>query len=453
MLLVADAALAGVTLPEEARPRTGVFIGLDLDLNTTNYHFRWWVLKHADEWAERLGLHPSSPEFAAWKRSLLDVAHPALNANRVMGALGSIAASRIARAFHLGGPSFTISDGESSDLHALAAAAGALRRGELDAALVGAVDLAGDVRTAGRSDGEAVGEGAAAVVLKRLDDAVRDGDSIYAVIRDDDPAAVELLPDAARDVGCAGAAAGMAALVKAILCLHRQILPPTDGRPARYWLRDRIDGPRRAAVRCPDGDGGCVQVVLEEWEPAASEDRPDRRQPLGPRDEALFVVEGGDAAAITRGLARLGACLSGADRGIEADARAWFHDHPGSSNDPFVVAFVAHDRAELRAQIDRRGAASRTGRPHRRHSATASSSRRGRWAGRAKSPSSIPDRAMIFPAWAATWPCNGPKCRGDRTPRTSACAVSSYRRSSGMMRRRCPPTRAKRSSPRWRSAA
>ena len=124
MLLAADAALSDVTSPEEARPRTGVFIGLDLDLNTTNYHFRWWVLKHADEWAERLGLHPSSPEFATWKRALLDAAHPALNANRVMGALGSIAASRIARAFHLGGPSFTVSDGESSGLHALAAAAG-----------------------------------------------------------------------------------------------------------------------------------------------------------------------------------------------------------------------------------------------------------------------------------------------------------------------------------------
>ena len=63
-----------------------------------------------------------------------------------MGALGSIAASRIARAFHLGGPSFTVSGEETSGLHALAAAVRALQRGELDAALAGAVDLAGDVR-------------------------------------------------------------------------------------------------------------------------------------------------------------------------------------------------------------------------------------------------------------------------------------------------------------------
>ncbi len=122
MLLAADAALAGVTLPEEMRSRTGAFIGLDLDLNTTNYHFRWWVLKHAVEWAERLGLRPSSPEHAEWKQALLDAAGPALNANRVMGALGSIAASRIARAFHLGGPGFTVSSGEISGLHALTVA-------------------------------------------------------------------------------------------------------------------------------------------------------------------------------------------------------------------------------------------------------------------------------------------------------------------------------------------
>ena len=69
MLQAADAALAGVKLSDEARPRTGVFIGLNLDLNTTNYHFRWWVLKHA-----RSGRRwtAASPEDMAWQRSLLD---------------------------------------------------------------------------------------------------------------------------------------------------------------------------------------------------------------------------------------------------------------------------------------------------------------------------------------------------------------------------------------------
>jgi acyl transferase domain-containing protein/3-hydroxymyristoyl/3-hydroxydecanoyl-(acyl carrier protein) dehydratase len=286
MLQVAAEALDTAGLSEEDRPHTGVFIGLGLDLNTTNFHFRW-------------SLEPA----------LRDAAGPPLTASRTMGSLGSIVASRIAREFHLGGPSFTISGEESSGLHALAAAVRALRQGEIDRAVVGAVDLAGDVRAVlashqhrpfsagGRArpfdadaDGTLPGEGAAAVVLKRLDDAVRDGDTIHAVIRgigvaggdsvdaaapdpaayrtalqrayDDagiDPASVgyveahgsghpaedgaeaqaladffgahagphpPALGSVKADVGHTGAAAGLASLVKTCLCLDQQMLPP-----------------------------------------------------------------------------------------------------------------------------------------------------------------------------------------------------------------------------------
>ena len=172
MLQLAARALDAVTLPDTARERTGVFIGLGLDLNTTNFHFRW-----------------SMPTRA--RQALREAAGPALNANRTMGALGSIAASRIAREFHFGGPSFTLAAEENSGIRALEIAVRALQRGELDHALVGAVDLAGDVRAVLATDahrpysasGSLVGEGAAAFVLKRLEDAVRDGDTIHAVIK------------------------------------------------------------------------------------------------------------------------------------------------------------------------------------------------------------------------------------------------------------------------------
>src|SRR5438477_3645216 len=108
-----------------------------------------------------------------------------------MGDLGSIAASRIAREFHFGGPCFTIAAEECSGVRALETAVRALQRGELDHALVGAVDLAGDVRAVLATDrqrpysgsGRVVGEGAVAFVLKRRDDALRDGDTIHAVIK------------------------------------------------------------------------------------------------------------------------------------------------------------------------------------------------------------------------------------------------------------------------------
>jgi acyl transferase domain-containing protein len=271
-----------------------------------------------------------------------------------MGALGSIAASRIARAFHLGGSSFTLSSEETSGLNAVAAAVRALQRGELDAALAGAVDLAGDVRALliTHAENRIVGEGAAAVMLKRLDDAVRDGDTIYAVIKEIGATGGGASEDASVEIGHCGAAAGMASFLKACVCLHQQILPPTANRAAPYWLRDRIDGPRRATVESSSLDCGRVHLVLEEWEAGACEDRPDRRQPLGARDEGLFVVNGHNAAALTHGLDRLRAQLDTPDRGIEADARAWFHAHSPAPDEALAVAFVAHDRAELRAQID-----------------------------------------------------------------------------------------------------
>src|SRR5262249_15594560 len=80
-------------------------------------------------------------------------------------------------------------------------AAAALRSGEVDAALAGGVDVlldelpylilsaAGALSPDGlcrtfdeRANGFVPGEGAGAVLLKRLDDALRDGDPIYAVI-------------------------------------------------------------------------------------------------------------------------------------------------------------------------------------------------------------------------------------------------------------------------------
>ena len=150
----------------------------------------------------KLDLQLSETELEEWVEGLREAAGPALSANRVMGALGSVAASRIARELRMGGSSYAVSSEENSGMHALEAAVRSLQRGDLDAALAGAVDLAGDVRAVlGRhalrpysasdrarpfdqeGDGALVGEGATALVLKRLEDALRDGDRVYAVIR------------------------------------------------------------------------------------------------------------------------------------------------------------------------------------------------------------------------------------------------------------------------------
>ena len=182
--------------------RTGVIIGMGLDLNTTNFHHRWALVGLARHWATTLDLQLDHRQFDEWVAALREESGPALTPGRVLGALGNIIASRIAREFAFGGASFAISAEEASGIRALDVGLSALRRHEMDTVVVGAVDLPGDLRAmlatdAVRpystrdevrpfdvaADGTVVGEGAVTLVLKRLADATAAGDRIYAVIR------------------------------------------------------------------------------------------------------------------------------------------------------------------------------------------------------------------------------------------------------------------------------
>ena len=202
MLQSAAAAMEDAGMDRSDNLAVGVFIGIALDLNSTNFSLRWPLAGQAGQWAKELGRDLSAEELNVWTGQLRDATGPALSANRTMGALGSVVASRIAREFRIGGPSFTISSEENSGVRSLETALRQLQAGELDRALVGSVDLAGDLRAAlghhalrpfspsgsalpfdQAADGSIIGEGTTSLVLKRLADAERDGDRIYAVIR------------------------------------------------------------------------------------------------------------------------------------------------------------------------------------------------------------------------------------------------------------------------------
>jgi 3-oxoacyl-(acyl-carrier-protein) synthase/3-hydroxymyristoyl/3-hydroxydecanoyl-(acyl carrier protein) dehydratase len=192
MLKTAAGAMADAGLPlNEERPSMAAVIGIDFDFEATNFHLRWYLEQVFPAWVR--SRFPHLPEEAAsqWLSRLKDACSPPLTANRVLGALGSMVASRIARELRLGGPSFVVSAEAASGLRALETGVRALQSGELEAALVGAVDLHGDLRsaalrhllTATAADPVRPADGAAALVLKRLDRAEADGDKIYAVIR------------------------------------------------------------------------------------------------------------------------------------------------------------------------------------------------------------------------------------------------------------------------------
>ncbi|MDF1580748.1 MAG: beta-ketoacyl synthase N-terminal-like domain-containing protein [Desulfuromonadales bacterium] len=450
MLKVADEALQDAGIKNEELLFTGVFIGTGLDLNATNFSFRWSIQKLAQQWANELQLDLSAAEMAAWVDALRESAAPPLSANRVMGALGSVVASRVAKEFKVGGPSFTISNEENSGLRALEVGVRALQEGSINRAIVGAVDMAGDLRAVlgqhaawpfSRSgtvrpfdkdaDGTVVGEGAAAVILKRLDDARQDGDRIYAVIggvgsaigggaestspeqqaytraieravneagirpesvsyletdgsglaRHDELEANALgaffgttqnanpcyIGSAKGDVGHAGAAAGLVSLIKAALCLDQKILPPLRNvqtlrynwvrgkrnfvapESARFWLRNRAEGPRRALVSGLGSDGSCSQVILEGIDDTSSRVRslPVAR-PLGALDEGLFALAADDVAGLLALISRLQQFAALAPEGtIDQLAAQWYHEVGLAHHHPLCVALVVTDRTEL----------------------------------------------------------------------------------------------------------
>jgi acyl transferase domain-containing protein/3-hydroxymyristoyl/3-hydroxydecanoyl-(acyl carrier protein) dehydratase len=201
-LKVGAGAITDAGLPlREPRERMGVVMGIGFDFEATNYHLRWQLAGAVKQWNQAHDLKLGPPELAAWLEQLRDGCGPPLTASRVLGSLGGIVASRMAREFRLGGPSFVVSADTATGIKALQVAVDLLRQRAADAMLVGAVDLAGDGRSVVRldrllplsrsntirpfdasADGTLPGEGAVALVVKSLSQARKDGDRIYAVI-------------------------------------------------------------------------------------------------------------------------------------------------------------------------------------------------------------------------------------------------------------------------------
>jgi len=114
-----------------------------------------------------------------------------------------IVANRLSHALDLKGPSYAVNAACASSTHAIHAACQSLRAGECDLMLSGGVNVkllpdetvsctfahwaspTGECRSFdARGDGFVCGEGCGVVVLKRLADALRDGDPVWGVLRD-----------------------------------------------------------------------------------------------------------------------------------------------------------------------------------------------------------------------------------------------------------------------------
>ncbi len=302
--------------------RMGAIIGIDFDYEATDFHLRWALFKQIQEWNHHYQLGLNKAELETWQQQLADTVAPPLSYSRTLGALGSMTVSRIARELRLGGPCFTISAGAVSGIHALQMAIDSLQNNETDAMIIGGVDLMGDVRAVTLTHvlgiDQPPSDGSAAVVLKRLEDAQKNNDTIYAVIdgigladhwkpdqdtmptvsdrslqtaldkaglTDDDIAFTDhgdLCPALKKNESAlsANTTSAFMALVTTGLSLYHRCLPPTAKNQNPISIQTDTDRPIAALVSAQTIWGQCGHVILSGHDHAKLSQRDEIKQRL-----------------------------------------------------------------------------------------------------------------------------------------------------------------------------
>ncbi|BAY39663.1 heterocyst glycolipid synthase [Nostoc sp. NIES-2111] len=199
LLTVADRALKDAKIPEGGN--VAVIIATETELSVHQLQQRWdssWQVKDGLNAAE-ITLAPE--QVSQLENIVKDSVHHQVEIGEYLSYIANIMASRISSLWNFTGPSFTLTAVESSAFKALEVAQMLLMTNEVNAVVVGAVDMAGGVESVllrsqdanvntgantlsydQKANGWTPGEGAGVVVLKRHDVAIENGDRIYAVI-------------------------------------------------------------------------------------------------------------------------------------------------------------------------------------------------------------------------------------------------------------------------------
>ncbi|MEH2460610.1 PfaB family protein [Nostoc sp.] len=199
LLKVSDRAVKDAKLQEGGN--VAVIVAAETEFSVHQLQQRWNLSWQVKDGLLNQGISLPAEQLAQLENIVKDSIHQPVEIGEYVSHIANIMASRISALWNFTGPAFTISAGENSALKALEVAQMLLATGEVDAVVVGAVDLAGGVEnvlfrsqfapintgvnTLGydqQANGWTVGEGAGAVVLKRYEAAKEDNERIYAVI-------------------------------------------------------------------------------------------------------------------------------------------------------------------------------------------------------------------------------------------------------------------------------
>lgn len=189
---------AGYETKDFPRKNTGVFVGVSISEFQSIIQSRMAAMRMI---SGEFGGAAQSQELIDAILDLSSNVAP-IRAFTLSGNLTALAAAAVAQVHDLGGPAYTLDSACASASIAMHDAVTQLRAGQIDAAVAGGayINLAPDNLVAftkigaisptgacrpfeARSDGFVQSDAVGLVFLKRLDDAMRDGDRIHAVIR------------------------------------------------------------------------------------------------------------------------------------------------------------------------------------------------------------------------------------------------------------------------------
>ena len=180
------------------RLRTGVAFANALGGENRNLSNIRIYSNHTKELAKSQGMPEENS--AAFMESIIEGA-PRVNEDTMPGELANVVAGRVSNLLDLQGPNFAMDAACASSLATLMDACRLLQMRQVDVMIAGATDRSMDAPTFAKfsaigalsathstpfdagANGFVMGEGAGAFVLKRLSDAIQDGDEIHAVIR------------------------------------------------------------------------------------------------------------------------------------------------------------------------------------------------------------------------------------------------------------------------------
>jgi PfaB family protein len=417
MLKVADAALS------DARVKPGsnvaVLIAMETELALHEIRGRVDLTWQIPAALERAGVSLSAEQAGQLEHHAKDSLHTLALVNQYTSFIGNIMASRIAALWDFSGPAFTISAAENSVSKALEVAQMMLNSGEVEAVLLGAVDLAGSVEHVlvrqqmhplesgaptlsfdTNSNGWLLGEGAGALVLRRAADAPQHYATIEALASGaataegvaetaqrvlqaaaipakdvgfvevnasgfpyQDEAEMRGLASAYSDtspvmasvkahIGHTFAAAGVASLIRAALCLAERYVPGTPNwnapkQPLPFTVAEHaqpwLNAERVAAVSILSHDQTCAHVILRARETHAL---PNATQYQPIESLRLIPLAAPDVATLQT---QLQALLS-ADSVPQVAQAAW-KNYQAHSDAPQRVMLLARNSAELQREV------------------------------------------------------------------------------------------------------